>query len=108
MVFAERVFRCGWWIIVSVPQVGYFGLAWAGMIGAATYDNLAYIAIGIGIVVGISTLLIRINTIVKTGAKGVVHEMQATGELPTTLERREIRQALESLDQKLDRLLENG
>ncbi len=91
---------------MTVPQVGYFGLAWAGMIGAVTYDNLALIAVGIGIVVGISTLLIRINTIVKTGAKGVVHEMQATGELPTTLERKEIRDLLKSLDERMDKLLE--
>jgi len=93
---------------VSVSQVGYLGYAWAAVIAIVTSDNLLIVAVGLGILVAVSTLLIRVGGVVENKARQVIREYQATGELPTTLEREEIQRTLEVLNEKMDRLLEYG
>jgi len=104
---------------VSVSQVGYLGYAWATSIAVVTSDNLLIVAVGLGILVAVSTLLIRVGGVVENKARQVIREYQATGELPTTLERdtgelpttlerEEIQRTLEVLNEKMDRLLEYG
>ncbi len=91
---------------MSVAHIGYVGLGWA-VITASTLTQNVGVAVGIvTLLVLISTLLIRFTSTVERTTKGVIHKMQADGDLPTTLERTEIRQTLESLDGKLDRILE--
>ena len=91
---------------MSVSQVGYLGYAWATSIAVVTSDNLLIVAVGLGILVAVSTLLIRVGGVVENKARQVIREYQATGELPTTLEREEIQRTLEVLNEKMDRLLE--
>ena len=91
---------------MSLAHCGYVGLGCAVVYVSPLTQNVG-VAVGIvTLLVLISTLLIRFTSTVEKTTKGVIHEMQADGDLPTTLERTEIRQALESLDAKLDRILE--
>ena len=91
---------------MTVAQFGYVGLGWA-VVSASTWMQNIGAAVGIvTLLVLISTLLIRFASTVERTTKSVIHKMQADGDLPTTLERIEISKALESLDRKLDKILE--
>ena len=82
---------------MSIPQIGYVGLGWA-VVAASTLTQNIGVAVGIvTLLVLLSTLLIRFTTAVEKATRGVIHEMQADGDLPTRLERDEIQKALVSL-----------
>lgn len=91
---------------VDIQSLGYTGLGVAAVVASAVTENVALVAGVIALLVGLSTLMIRIISIVDTRARNLIHEMQVTGELPTRRERDDVQQALSSLDEKLDRLLE--
>ncbi len=82
---------------MSISQVGYAGLGWAVLAASTLTQNIG-VAVGIvTLLVLLSTLLIRFSAAVEKATKGVIHEMQADGDLPTRLERDEILKAVASL-----------
>ena len=91
--------------IHTLQWIGGGGLAVAGAIGATISDNTLLVGAAIGILVGASTLLLRIFSVVDTRVRSEIERMQAHGDLPTRLERQEQRRALELINEKMDRLL---
>ena len=82
---------------MSMPQIGYVGLGWA-VIAASTITENIGVAVGVvSILVLLSTLLIRFTKSVEKVARSVIREMQASGDLPTRLEREETAKALATL-----------
>jgi len=76
---------------------GYVGMGWAVIIATTVTENIM-VAVGIvTLIVLLSTLLIRFSSAVEKATRGVIHEMQADGDLPTRLERDEILKTLASL-----------
>ncbi len=92
---------------MTIQHIGYIGMGWAAVMAAAVTDNLAIAGGVLLILVAISTLMIRLASSIEKAARGVIHEMQADGELPTMLERQEMQRALLALTEKLADMLED-
>lgn len=91
---------------MTMQSVGYAGLGWATVLAAAATDNIVVVGIGLGVLVALSTLLIRIFLVVDNRIENSLARKMANGDLPTRLERRETQRTLEKLTEKLDELLE--
>ncbi len=88
-----------------MQTTGYVGLAYASALAAAATDNLLVVGIGLGILVALSTLLIRIFLVIDHRIDARLDRKMAIGDLPTKTERQEMQRTLELLTEKLDRLL---
>lgn len=68
---------------MSIQHAGYATLTWAWVIGAAALDSVVIVSAIIGALVAISTLMIRIGTLIENRVESTINRMQSSGDLPT-------------------------
>lgn len=95
------------WIQAHLGPVGavitaVLGYGAAIVIAATASENALLVGAILGILVALSTLLIRVFVLVDNRVRTEVQRMQAAGELPTALERQENHRNLELLNLKAD------
>ncbi len=82
---------------MSISYAGYVGLMWSVLAASTLTQNIG-IAVGVVVIlVSLSTLMIRFESVVEKIVRNVINKMQAEGDLPTNLEREEILKAVVTL-----------
>lgn len=91
---------------IPLNWLGVTGLGWAAAVATTITDNLILVGAVLGALVALSTLLIRLFTVVDNRVTAVIHRMQTEGELPTRLERLENQRTNERLFEMMKELID--